>query len=132
MKDLHELTELQMAVMNEIWTRGSATVTAVHEALAPDTGLARKTIGTMLARLEKQGLLTHRVESREFIYLAAVSQEEVRKAKVRHVRDGLFGGSVLEMVSHALESSEIRRGDIEKVRDLIAQWDRKKAKERKR
>lgn len=127
MKDLHELTDLQMAIMDEIWSRGEGTVTTVHAALKKSTRLAKKTIGTMLARMEKQALVVHWVEGREFIYTATVSRDEVREAKVRNVRDRLFSGNVLELVSHALESNDVRSGDVERVRQLIEKW-----KERKR
>src|ERR1051325_12091373 len=75
-KNLHELTDLQLAIMKEIWSRGTATVTDVHEALLDSTGLAKKTVGTMLARLEKQGFLAHYIEGREFIYEPKVTRDE--------------------------------------------------------
>ena len=123
-KDLHELTDIQLAIMDEVWRRGEATVTDVHEAIAKSTGLAKKTVGTMMTRLEKQG--------REFVYEALVSKHEVGNAKVRNVLDRIFGGSFPALVSHALASDEVRPGDVERVRDLIDQWQKKEKKERKR
>lgn len=131
-KDLHELTDIQLALMDEVWRRGEATVTEVHEALAAETRLAKKTIGTMMTRLEKQGFLTHRAQGREFVYEAAVSKTDVGSAKVRNVLDRIFGGSVPALVSHALSSDDVRPGDVERVRDLIDQWQKKEKKERKR
>lgn len=125
MKDLHELTDLQLAILQEIWKRERATVTDVHEALIETTGLAKKTIGTMMARLEKQGFLTHYPAGREFVYEPAVSRNEVRHAKVQNVVERLFGGSVPSLVSHALESREIAPGDVERVRELIAAWEQR-------
>src|SRR5579884_2361639 len=93
-KNLHELTDLQLAILNEVWRRGKATVTDVHEALLDATGLAKKTIGTMMARLEKQGFLSHFIEGREFIYEAEVSRDDVGRAKMRNVLDRLFAGSL--------------------------------------
>lgn len=132
MKDLHELTDIQLAIMDEIWKRGDATVTDVHEALLDSTGHAKKTIGTMMARLEKQGFLSHTADGREFVFRATVSKNEVGRAKVRNVLDRLFGGSLPALVSHALEAEEVRPGDADRVRDLIAEWEAKTTKERKR
>lgn len=125
MKDLHELTDLQLAIMNEIWKRDRATVTDVHDALIDDTGLAKKTVGTMMARLEKQGFLSHFAEGREFVYEAAVSREQVRHAKVHNVLDALFGGSLPSMVSHALAAGDVAPGDLERVRELLQQWEQR-------
>jgi len=134
MKELHDLTDLQLAILREIWRRKRATVTDVYEALLDETGLAKKTIGTMMTRLEKQGFLEHYAEGREFVYEPTVSEEEVGRAKVRNIVDRLFGGSVTALVSHALEAKDVEPGDVERVRSLIAEFDKKqkKAKERKR
>src|SRR5262245_35871501 len=108
-KSLHSLTDLQIAVMQEVWKRGRATVTDVHEALLAQTGRAKKTVGTMMARLEKQGFLTHSPEGREFIYRSTVSSVEVGRAKMKNALEGLFGGSLPALVSHALEAHEVTR-----------------------
>jgi BlaI family transcriptional regulator, penicillinase repressor len=123
MKDLHELTDLQLAILHEVWKRGEATVTDVWESLLDETGLAKKTIGTMMARLEKQQFLTHAAAGREFVYQATVSRKEVGSAKLRNVLDRIFGGNVTALVSHALETEEVRPGDLEKVRKLISEWE---------
>lgn len=132
MKELHDLTDLQLAILREIWRRKRATVTDVHEALFDETGLAKKTVATMITRLEKQGFLEHSAEGREFVYEPTVSEEEVGRAKVRNIVDRLFGGSVTALVSHALEAKDVKPGDVERVRALIAELDKKKTKERKR
>jgi len=130
-KNLHELTDLQLAIMQEVWNRGTATVTDVHESLLDATGLAKKTIGTMMMRLEKQGFLAHSAEGREFVYEPAVTRDEVGRAKMRSVLDGVFGGSLPALVSHALEAKDVAPGDVERVRALIAQWEKKGTKGRK-
>jgi predicted transcriptional regulator len=134
LKELHDLTDLQLAILREVWRRKRATVTDVHEALVDETGLAKKTIGTMMTRLEKQGFLEHSAEGREFVYEPTVSEEEVGRAKVRNIVDRLFGGSVTALVSHALEAKDVKPGDVERVRALIAEFEQKdkKKKERKR
>jgi BlaI family penicillinase repressor len=130
LKELHDLTDLQLAILREIWRRKRATVTDVHEALVDETGLAKKTIGTMMTRLEKQGFLEHSAEGREFVYEPTVSEEEVGRAKVRNIVDRLFGGSVTALVSHALEAKDVKPGDVERVRSLIAEFEQKDKKKK--
>jgi predicted transcriptional regulator len=135
MKQLHDLTDLQLAILREIWRRKRATVTDVYDALLEATGLAKKTIGTMIARLEKQGFLEHVVEGREFVYVPTVSENEVGKAKVQNVVERLFGGSLTALVSHALDAKDVQAGDVARARELIAEWEKKNTKppkERKR
>ena len=132
MKDLHELTDLQLTIMNEVWKRGRASVTDVHEAIVDETGLAKKSVGTIMMRLEKQGFLTHVVEGREFVYEPLVSSDDVGKAKVQNVLSRLFGGSVSALVSHALQAEDVRPGDLERVRTLIAEWEGREKKKAKK
>jgi BlaI family penicillinase repressor len=116
MKQLHDLTDLQLAILREIWRRKRATV-------------------TMIARLEKQGFLEHIVDGREFVYVPTVSEHDVGKAKVGNVVERLFGGSLTALVSHALEAKDVEPGDVKKARELIAEWEKKntkRPKERKR
>ena len=126
MKDLHELTDIQLAIMDAIWRRGNGTVTDVHDELLGSTGLAKKTIGTMMSRLEKQGFLIHRSEGREFVFEATVTKDQVGTAKVRNVLQRLFGGSLPALVSHALASEEVAPGDAQRVKTLIAEWEKRK------
>ncbi|HEV2130154.1 MAG TPA: BlaI/MecI/CopY family transcriptional regulator [Longimicrobiaceae bacterium] len=123
MKELHHLTDLQLEIMNVLWTRGEATVAEVHEALLARTGLARKTIGTLLFRLEKQGVLMHREEGREYVYRPRVARDEVERATVGNLLSRLFRGDVTAMVSHALEAEEVDEGDIERIRTLLERWE---------
>lgn len=123
-KPLSELTDLQLGILSVLWRHGDATATTVHRELVATTGLNRKTIGTLLARLETYGVLTHREDGREFVYRAIVSPDDVREAKARSVLQGVFEGNVSELVSYAMESGEVHPGDVERIRALIEEWER--------
>lgn len=124
MKELHQLTDLQLEIMNVVWERGRATVAGVHEALLPRTGLARKTIGTLMGRLEKQGILAYEADGREYVYRAEVSRSEVGRATVGNLLSRLFQGNVSDLLSHALDRDEVAPGDVERVRQMIDRWER--------
>lgn len=123
MKVPNRLTDLQLELMDVVWEAGEASAGQVHEAVRERTGLARQTIGTMLARLEKAGVLTHRAEGREHVYRARVTREQVQRTTLQNVLDRLFGGSLPALISHALEAREVRPGDVERVREMIRAWE---------
>jgi predicted transcriptional regulator len=118
-KRLGDLTDLQLALLGVVWDRGEATANDIHQALEASAGLARGTVGALLHRLERQGILRHRADGREFRYRAAVSREEVTAARVRGLVKGLFGGDLPAMVSFAVAQSDTRRGDVERLRKLL-------------
>ena len=56
MPDTTQLTDLQLALLRVLWTRGEATVQDMVEALRPERDLAPTTVATLLSRLEKRRL----------------------------------------------------------------------------
>lgn len=123
MRNLHGLTDLQLDIMSVIWSRGEATVAQVHDGVAPRHSLARKTVGTLLSRLEARGVLAHREDGREYVYRATVAREAVERATVGNVLARLFRGDVAAMVSQALEADEVHPGDVERLRRMLDELD---------
>ena len=132
MPDSHRLTGLQLAIMRVVWERGEATIADVCEALRPERRLAQTTVATILARLEKRGVLAHRVEGRQYVYRATVSEREVRRSMVAELTESLFQGRPADLISHLLSSREIAPGDLERVKELIESQERAQGKRRGR
>ena len=73
MPDTTQLTDLQLALLRVLWTRGEATVTEMVEALRPERDLAPTTVATLLSRLEKRRVVSHSTRARQYVYRARVS-----------------------------------------------------------
>ncbi|MBK6938980.1 MAG: BlaI/MecI/CopY family transcriptional regulator [Planctomycetes bacterium] len=114
----YELGDLQLAIMAVLWERGEATTNDVHTALHPSRGLAPTTIATMLQKLEKKGVVTHRAEGRQFVYSATIAREDVRRSMVGALLDRLFQGDGTALVNHLLEAGDV---DADELRRLKAQ-----------
>ena len=119
MSEAHPLTDLQLAVMRVLWERGEASVVDIWEALRPERGLAQTTVATLLSRLEKRGVVSHRREARQFVYRATVTEPQVRRVMVRELTARLFDGDVTALVSHLLTAREVSAGDLAKVKAMI-------------
>jgi BlaI family transcriptional regulator, penicillinase repressor len=115
----HHLGDLQLAIMRVLWQRGEATVADVHETLEPERGLALTTIATMLAKLEKKGVVDHRAEGRRFVYHPTVDEGQVRRSMVSELTSQLFRGDVTALVNHLLSEHDIDPGELAQVRALI-------------
>ncbi len=114
-----DLTVLQLALMDVLWDRGEATVAEVQEALLEERGLAMTTVATLLSRLEKRGVVTHRTEGRQYVYRPSVSRDDVCDSMLSALTDRLFHGDVTALMSHLLTASEISPGDLSIVRRMI-------------
>ena len=115
------LTDLQLAVVRALWTQGECTVLDVQQALLPERPLAQTTVATLLTRLEKRGIVSHRVDRRQFVYRALVSEPQVKVSMVGQLTEMLFAGRPAELISHLLASREVEAGDLEEVKRLIAE-----------
>ncbi|HSK78415.1 MAG TPA: BlaI/MecI/CopY family transcriptional regulator [Thermoanaerobaculia bacterium] len=113
------LGDLQLAIMRVLWSRGEATVADVHETLEPERGLALTTIATMLMKMEKKGVVSHRAEGRRFIYRPLVSEGQVTRSMVADLTSQLFRGDVTALVNHLLKEHEIDSSELAQLRSLI-------------
>ena len=121
MAEKHHLAELQLAIMQVLWERGEATVAEVRQALCESRPLAYTTVGTMLAKMEKKGQVTHRSDGRVNVYRPSVGQERVRRSMVSDLARRLFAGDVTEMVSHLLDGCDVSDDELARLKDLIRQ-----------
>jgi predicted transcriptional regulator len=117
----HQLAELQYAIMRVLWKEGEASVARVHEVLGPDRERALTTIATMLAKMEKKGVVAHRSVGRQFLYRAKVSEADVRRSMVGDFTRRLFRGDAAALVSHLLEEEEIDPAELARLKALIAE-----------
>ena len=112
------LTALQLAVMQVLWSRDEASVTEVQRAI---TGrrLALTTVATLLVRLEQRGLVSHRVDGRQYIYRSRVSPAEVRETVTRELLRNLFDGDVAAFVGQLLDARELSREEVADLQRLV-------------
>ena len=108
------LTELQQAILDLIWARGSATAEQVRSGLAPKFPLSDSSVRTLLRRLEARGYLTHRLDGKIFVYEAALPAQSVAAGAVRHIIKRFWSGSaerfLIGMVDeNVLSAEEIRK-----------------------
>ncbi|HWM91769.1 MAG TPA: BlaI/MecI/CopY family transcriptional regulator [Thermoanaerobaculia bacterium] len=119
MEESHHLGDLQLAIMRILWSLGESSVADVHETLEPERGLALTTIATMLAKMEKKGVVEHRTEGRKFIYRPTVSEGQVRRSMVADLTSQLFRGDAVALVNHLLSEHEIDSQELDQLRGLI-------------
>lgn len=120
MKKPLRLGDLQVAILRVLWKEGEATVTRVTESL-PGKRRAPTTIATMLTKMERRGLVKHRVDGRQFVYRARHSEQEVTRDMVADLTRKLFAGDVSLLVSHLIEEQEIDRDELVRLRQRIVE-----------
>lgn len=116
---LQQLGDLQMAVLRTLWKMKEGSVAQVHAALKPDRDLAVTTVATVLSRLEKQGLITHYANNRQFVYQPRCSRADLLRFIIQAWADRLFHGNKNLLISHLLDASDVTPADVKRMRDMV-------------
>ena len=112
------LTEAEFRLMDVLWTRGTATVAELNDALG-DPPLAYNTVLTTMRILEQKGYVAHKAGGRAFIYRPAVGREDAQRSVVAHVVSRFFNNSPRELVLNLLESEDVDDAELQRLRELI-------------
>ena len=114
-----QLTDLQTDVLRLLWEQGELTVAQIWEQLYADRKLAQTTVATIVARLQRRGILSRRTKDRQFVYRALVTEADVQHSMVSELTERLFAGDVTALVSHLLSARDMTPGDLTRVRKMI-------------
>jgi BlaI family transcriptional regulator, penicillinase repressor len=101
-----DLSELQLALMQVLWTRAEASVAEVTEALRSSRGLA---------------LTAVRRDARPLAYRAVVAPETVQRRMVGGLLSGLFGGKPSALLAHLVGQGQVSDDELQAMRALLAQ-----------
>lgn len=111
--------DLQLAILEVLWEAGELPAAAVHAAVARRRDLALTTVATVLQRMDRAGIVTHRLEGRVHVYRAAVTQQQLRRQGTTSLIRRFFDGDPAALVSHLVETDALSAEDIARIRRLI-------------
>ena len=69
----------------------------------------------------KTRVVTHRVDGRQFVYRATVTEQEVKRSMVADLTQRLFEGDVTALVSHLVRENEIDPDELGQLARRIAE-----------
>ena len=121
------LSNLEHLVMDALWKRGPSSAEEIRQALEQKHFMKESTARTILKRLEDKGYVRHRVEGRTNIYSGMEPRANVAARALRRVIDGLYGGSVEELLVGMVESEVVDGQELANLARKIAR--RKSGKE---
>jgi len=113
------LTDLESAIMRAVWSAGSCSVEAVHEAVKRDHKLKETSVRTLLRRLEQKGYLRHEADGRAYIYRAVEPARGLAARAVRQIIDRFCQGSVEELVSGMVEAKVLSPGELDRLEAFV-------------
>jgi predicted transcriptional regulator len=124
-----KLNGRQLAIMRTLWEHGEATVAELQVLLGVEPPLAYSTVATVLSRMEKKGLVTHRSVDRVYYYRAAVSEGRAGQTLVGEFVERIFDGSPSELVNHLLDSDQVDAKELKRIKQLVQEHEAKLKKQ---
>jgi BlaI family transcriptional regulator, penicillinase repressor len=122
-----KLTQLELRIMEALWTGGRLSIREIQEAFPEKNRPAYTTVQTTVYRLEdKKALRRVKKISNAHIFEAVVS----RNAALGKLIDdllSLFGGRTQPVMAHLVESGKFTLDDVQQTEELL----RKLAKKEK-
>ncbi len=119
--DLPELTPAQNEIMEIVWELGEVSASEVRRVLSRTRKVARNTVRTLLERMEEKGWIKHREDGRTFLYMAAQPRQATIGQKVQEVVETVCGGSAEALVTALLDYRGLNLGELERIRQMLAQ-----------
>jgi predicted transcriptional regulator len=115
-----EITEYELLLLTELWSRPSATVPELTEAVYGNTTPALlATVRKLLDRLEEKGCVSRDRTRWPHHYMAAVKREDLASNRLQATADELYDGDLAPLLTHLVRSERLTAEDRENLRKLL-------------
>jgi BlaI family transcriptional regulator, penicillinase repressor len=120
-----DVTDAELAVLEVLWDRGTATVRDITETLYP-RGPASDvaTVQKLLQRLEQKSWVRRNRDCWPHLFEAAIPREGLIDRRLQNTADTLCEGSLEPLVTH-LVRSRLGAGERRKLRLLLDELDKR-------
>ncbi|KGP80605.1 MULTISPECIES: BlaI/MecI/CopY family transcriptional regulator [unclassified Paenibacillus] len=123
MNQLQKLSDTEMELMEVIWECEPPVTSTELLHMFSERGKAWKaqTISTFLSRLVDKGALTATRHGRTNKYVPRISPEDYKLLETQQVLDGLYQGSVKNLISALYDGDKLSDQDIAELRQWFSE-----------
>jgi predicted transcriptional regulator len=115
-----DVTDAELAVLQELWERGSATIRQLADALYPGGTTAQyATVQKLLERLESKGCARRDRKSWPHVFAATVGRDDLIGRRLRAVAEKLCGGSLTPLLTHLMSVERLSPKERDELRTLL-------------
>ena len=119
MSDFPKISEAELAVMKVIWEKYPVSTNDIADLLANEMGWNVRTVHTLIARLEKKGVISHTKNGRIFVYTPLVNKTEYISMESKSFLDKFYNGAINKMVMNFMQNNMLSDKDIRELRDIL-------------
>ena len=112
-------TDAELAILEVIWERGSATVREVYQVLNEQRKSGYTTVLKLMQIMREKGILKRDESVRPQIYRPARPRNKTQKMLLRDLLNRAFGGSTGSLVLQALSMELSTPDELKEIRELL-------------
>jgi len=113
-----KLSDQQYQIVQALWALSEGSARDVQQHLS-GLGLAHTTIGTILTRLEKRGVLSSSPRGRERVFKTLISEGDVKRSMVSSLVSTLFKGDSKALLAHLVKEGDIAENELGEIEALL-------------
>jgi predicted transcriptional regulator len=118
-------TASELEILRVLWARGPSTVRDVHEALSANKSLGYTTVLKLLQIMTAKGIVRRNETQRAHVYEAGLPAEQTKRQLAGDILQRVFEGSASQLMMHALAGKRTSSQEIEEIRHLLDEYERK-------
>jgi BlaI family transcriptional regulator, penicillinase repressor len=115
----------ELQILRVLWERGPSTVRDVHDCLQEEKAYGYTTVLKLMQIMTSKGLVRRNEEQRAHVYEACQPAEQTKRQFASDVLQRVFDGSACELMLHALAGRRSSKNEIEELRLLLDEHERK-------
>jgi len=118
-----EISQSEWTLMEILWPLGRATTREVYDRLVDQGGgWSFSTVKTLLARLERKGIIEGTKYGRSVTYEVRVKKPTALKRAFDRFLDQFTGGAVTPLASYLAQSPNLSEEDIETLKRIFEKY----------
>ena len=115
-----DVTDAELAVLQVLWERGSATIRQLTDVLYPGGSTAQyATVQKLLERLEAKGCARRDRKPWPHVFAATVDRDDLIGRRLRAVAEKLCGGSLTPLLTHLMSVERLSPKERDELRTLL-------------
>ncbi|GAB6930824.1 BlaI/MecI/CopY family transcriptional regulator [Paenibacillus sp. JCM 10914] len=123
MNQVQKLSDTEKELMEAIWACTPPVTSTELLSMFAQKGREWKaqTVSTFLSRLVDKGILTATKHGRSNQYVPRISPEEYKLLETQHVLDGLYQGSIKNLISAMYDGDKLSDQDINELKKWFSE-----------
>ena len=119
-KPRSHVTQFELAILDVLWERGSATIREITEAIYQESSpTTHATVQKLLERLERKGYVRRDRSTFAHVFRATVARARLIGQGLDELADRLCSGSLTPLLVHLVQTTPLSPGDRAMLRKLI-------------